>query len=35
MIEHLKLEDLLFLDIETVSAEQVFTALDAEMQQLF
>ena len=35
MIEKLRLENILFLDIETVPQEEHFNALDNEMQQLW
>lgn len=35
MIEKINLENILFLDIETVPEQQNFNALDAEMQQLW
>ena len=35
MIEKLNLENILFLDIETVPEQENFTTLDAEMQTLW
>jgi len=35
MIEKLNLENILFLDIETVPEQENFTTLDAEMQALW